>query len=157
VKKDFISQLKTRLGSYKGRGTNHEGQPFTGSLTISKLLGGIGICLSFKAIGDDGTSLHEEVSTIAPDLSGRIGLYNLNTNLPGILHHILCENTATLAGLESAVFRFGERSNVSSFREEITMELLPTGQIGYKYAWGMPGGDFADRSGALMERLQSVE
>ena len=52
-----------------------------------------------------------------------------------------------------AVFAFGERSRTHEFREEITVELYPNGSIGYKYAWGMSGGSFADRSGAVMTIL----
>lgn len=38
------------------------------------------------------------------------------------------------------------------FREEIHLELCTDGRIGYHYYWGMPGGEFAYRSGLMMKR-----
>lgn len=155
MKTDIISKLASRSGKYIGRGINHEGQAFTGSFALNALLGGTGIHLTFKASGDDGTIFHEESTTIANDLTGEIGLYNLNTNIPGLVIHKLIQQTSTPEGMEKAVFAFGDRANAKAFREEITFELHPDGSIGYKYAWGMPSGEFADRSSVVMQKARS--
>ena len=148
MKSAIIAKLAERVGQYSGGGVNHEGQAFRGELVLSLLLKGAGIHLSFKASGDDGTIFHEETTTIAPDLMGEVGLYNLNTNMPGLTHHRLIQETG-----EKAVFAFGDRTDHNTFREEITLELNADGSVGYKYAWGMPGGEFAERSGAVMKKI----
>ena len=84
---NMIAKLANRSGVYEGRGLNHEGQPFTGKLIVSPLLDGRGVAVQFRATGDDGTLYHEENTTIAPKLSGGLGLFNLNTNMPGLVPH----------------------------------------------------------------------
>lgn len=148
MKSEIISKLVARAGKYNGRGVNHEGQAFKGDLVLTPLLNGSGIHLSFKATGDDGTVFHEEVTTIAADVLGEVGLYNLNTNMPGLAHHRLIQENG-----EKAVFAFGDRSDTKAFREEITIELHAHEGVGYKYAWGMPGGEFADRSGVVVRKI----
>lgn len=152
MNRNLISKLKEHTGFYSGRGINHEEQPFTGTLAISEIVGGVGISIAFKAVGEDGTIYHEELSTIAPDLTGKIGLYNLDSNMPGLVHHILLRDEENGSGGRKAIFSFGQRSDVQSFREEITLETIDRDSIEYRYAWGMPGGEFADRSGAVMRR-----
>jgi len=152
MKPNIISRLSTLTGEYSGEGVNHEKQPFRGRLALQPLLGGAGIQLSFRAIGEDGCNFHEEITTIAPDLEGEIGLYNLNTNMPGLVRHRLTQESTSPEGIERAIFAFGDRTDAQNFREEITIELHPNGGLGYRYAWGMPGGDFADRSGLVMRR-----
>ena len=149
MKSELISKLIARAGKFSGRGVNHEGQAFEGELALTPLLKGKGIHLSFKATGDDCRIFHEETTTIAPNHMGEIGLYNLNTNMPGLTHHRLIEESA-----EKAIFAFGNRADSQSFREEISLELHLDGSISYKYAWGLPGGEFADRSGALMAQVE---
>jgi len=137
-------------GDYQGRGTNHEGQEFQGTLSLALLLNGAGVAIQFKATGNDGTVFHEEHTVIAPNLRGDICLYNLNTNMPGLVEHTLSRYETTTEGVEVGVFAFGQRADKQAFREEITVELRPSGSIAYKYAWGMPSGDFADRSGVVL-------
>jgi hypothetical protein len=33
---------------------------------------------------------------------------------------------------------------------EIAIDLHPGGDLGYRFAWGLPGGEFAPRSGVRM-------
>lgn len=150
---NLISKLKEHSGFYSGHGINHEGQPFTGTFAISEIVGGVGISIAFKAVGEEGTIYHEEFSTVAPDLTGKIGLYNLNSNMPGLVHHILLHCEVNNSGDYKAIFSFGQRSDTQSFREEITLEIIDRDSVGYRYAWGMPGGEFADRSGVIMKRI----
>lgn len=145
-----VSKLARRAGVYFGEGINHEGQTFTGSLTIATLLGGRGISFAFKATGKDGDVFHEEFTTIAPTFCGEIVLFNLNTNLPGLVAHTLKRTETVSENVETLEFLHGDLLDAQTFREKITVELHSNGSIGYKYAWGMPGGPFADRSAVVM-------
>jgi hypothetical protein len=148
-----LIKLVSRAGSYLGDGKNHEGQPFKGSLEISNLLSGRGVLFVFRATGLDGTFFHEEFSTIAPSMGGELMLFNLNTNAPGMVAHRLARSVNSREEIALMVFLHGDLSNGHTFREEITIELHSNGSIGYKYAWGMPGGEFADRSSVVMKKI----
>ncbi len=41
----------------------------------------------------------------------------------------------------------------SRFRSRIRLVLLADDQVGYRHAWGLPGGTFAERSGLRMSPL----
>ncbi|HEY9819055.1 MAG TPA: hypothetical protein V6D20_25075 [Candidatus Obscuribacterales bacterium] len=72
-------------------------------------------------------------------------LWPVMSELPGVLPHraiALTESEGVLAG--------GSRENGSSFREEITIRLKADGTLTYAHAWGMPEGDFKDRSSCCM-------
>jgi len=150
MKSDLIKKLSQQKGTFKGRGLNHEKQTFDGVLTLIPLLSGLGISLHFRATGEDGAVFHEEYTTIAPTLTDGLYLFNLNSNMPGLVSHKLIREESSSPNVECAVFAFEDRANKNVFREEITLELHSNGGIAYKYAWGMPQGEFADRSGAMM-------
>jgi hypothetical protein len=90
---------------------------------------------------------HSEVSTIAPNISNGLSMFNLNTNTPFLAEHVFVENS----NLNQIVFRFGDIANQKSFREEVHI-LLSENEIRYEYHWGMPDGDFQFRSGASMRK-----
>ena len=148
-----LIKLVSRVGTYSGDGKNHEGQHFKGTLEIRNLLGGRGVLFVFKATALDGTFFHEEFSTIAPTIGGELMLFNLNTNTPGMVAHSLSRTVNTGDEMASMVFLYGDLSNGQTFREQITIELHSNGCIGYKYAWGMPGGSFTDRSSVVMKKI----
>ncbi len=147
-----MKKLLDRCGTYCGRGINHEGLPFNGTLKMKSLLGEKGVGIEFEASGDDGTTFHQECTTIAPMITGGMKLFNLNSNSPGLVVHDFSSESIAVDGVESVVFAFGRRNDKQSFREEISIGLHPNGDLSYNYAWGMPGGEFAERSSATLKR-----
>lgn len=150
--KDILNILSKVSGTYEGHGTNHEGQPFAGTLTLKPTLAGRGIHLTFRATGLSGTVFHEEESLIAPSLKEKLTLWNLNTNMPGLAPHELKSLQPKPDAQATFIFGFSDISDMNSFREEVTLDLWNNGDISYSYSWGMPGGDFKDRSSARMTR-----
>jgi len=63
---------------------------------------------------------------------------------PQISHRLLPNGGVVL------VFASGARETVDAFREEITLEVKPNGELVYAHSWGMPGGDFAERSSCAL-------
>jgi hypothetical protein len=146
----ILEVLKKSAGSYEGNGINHEGQPFRGKLTLRPILNGRGLSLQFSASGMDGTLYHQEESTIAPSLDDKLTLWNFNTNTPGLLPHPLKRTQPRPGARQSFVFGFNAPEKKQSFREEIALELWENGDLSYTYSWGMPGGEFKERSGVRM-------
>ncbi|MGZ3692650.1 MAG: hypothetical protein ACXWQO_00150 [Bdellovibrionota bacterium] len=147
------SLLSEAIGTYRGSGINHEGQNFTGTLKLETAYPGKLLGLRSNAIGSSGEVFHDEVSWIGKDLMGALTLYVTSNNHPGVTAHVfdrLNENSEA----KEIIFRFGDPQNRNSFREEITFSLFSDGSLAHHYAWGMPGGDFAPRSGSRMQRSQ---
>lgn len=138
-------------GTYLGQGTNHEGEAFTGQLRLKGVVGGLGLRLHFRALLADGTLVHEEESLISHSLEGGWTLWCLNTNAPGAYAHKLVAGPLPLGATQAFVFEHGNVDDITSFRERITLSLHPEGALGYAYAWGLPGGEFAERSGLVMK------
>jgi hypothetical protein len=143
-------------GKFVGRGINHEGQPFTGIFEANRVSTNGGLSLSFQAVGDDGTIFHAEKSLMGPGVHGKLGLWVLSTNHPGIFERQLTTED-TLAGGFVWVYGFGKRDDRSTFREEIRIECAFGKSLKYVYSWGMPGGDFAERSGVTMNALAAED
>jgi hypothetical protein len=153
--KDLFETLKKFAGHYEGEGLNHEGQPFVGKFSLRPILNGRGFAIRFSATGKDGTLYHEEESTIAPSIAETVTLWNFHSNAPGLLAHEL-RTAPTKNGAErSFVFGFNEPSNTQTFREEVAIDTWGNGDISYTYSWGMPGGEFTERSGVRMSARQS--
>jgi len=152
--KELFAELQGRFGVYRGTGRNHENQPFIGELELTALLGEKGVQIRFHAHSesDRGLVFHSEISTLAPNASGGVSLFNLNTNTPFLAEHALVSATARATHREW-VFRFGDLANRHSFREEIRLDLFRDGRAGYHYSWGLPGQDYGYRSGLVMEAV----
>jgi len=140
-------QLERYVGQYGGEGINHEDQTFTGEFVLSKSINSFSI--SFKATGAKGELYHEERTTIALSTNEKPGLWSVNTNNPVMLQHDFRREVSE-PGVKKIIFGFGDTETLSSFREEITLEMYENGDLGYRYSWGMPGGEFRDRSGLRM-------
>lgn len=145
---DVISLLGKVAGSYQGDGVNHEGEAFSGFLTIAPVLNGKGIEILYQATGVDGACFHQEKTIVAKNFSGNLKMWNLNTNSPGMAELELRYATKDI------IFGVGNPNNKSEFREEIKIEL-DNETIGYHYSWGIPGGDFEYRSGLRMKRFNA--
>lgn len=150
--KDLFKKLENICGFYEGHGINHEGQPFLGRFALSPVLGGRGFTLRFSAYGKDGTLYHQEESTIAPSISEKLFLWNFNTNTPGLVPHELRSYAVKEGGRCSLVFGYNDSADSNTFREEVVLEVWPEGDISYVYFWGLPGGEFKERSGLRMAK-----
>lgn len=144
--------LSRSAGAYCGRGVNHEGQNFTGKFTLEIAIEGKLLALKSVATGDQGEIFHEESSFIGRDLSGALQLFVASNNHPAIVAHAF-HRLEEKDGDKSVIFRFGDPEARMSFREEITVAVHDDGSLTHHYAWGMPGGEFAPRSGSRMQKL----
>lgn len=147
---DGFQELHKFIGEYKGQGTNHENQAFTGHFSLQPLMEDRGFEITFKAVGTDGTLYHSEKSLLAPSLDEKLCLWNLNSNTPGLAPHPLKSSSKKENCVSSFVFGFGDTENSNSFREEVTLDLMKDSSITYTYSWGLPGGEFKERSGVNM-------
>lgn len=153
---NVIEDLCRLSGSYAGDGIEHTGNGFKGELTIAPIVQRRGVLLLFTAKNLKGQILQEEHTLVAPMMgTGQIGMWTLGSNIGGVLFHPLRRDERLHDGSRALTFGAGDPTDSSSFREEITLEICVSDQIGYRYAWGHPGGDFAPRSSLRMARLAS--
>jgi hypothetical protein len=145
-----MNALRQAAGSYRGEGVNHEGEKFFGTFVMNELLGGIGLEIKFEAnsLTNSSVKFHAEHSIVAPNAANGVSLFNLNTNMPFLAEHRCSEESSK----GQIIFRYGDPANRSSFREEVHLIIMAS-SIRYEYHWGMPGGDFAYRSGATMANI----
>ena len=137
----LLAALAVGPKEYKGVGVYHEGESFVGTLRVQPLVSGQGVLLHYEArVGEDEV-VHAESTLVAPDMSGTLTLWPVMSELPGVLPH-----KAILQGENRAVFASGPKEDESAFREEISIALGEDGSLTYAHAWGMPGGEFEDRS-----------
>lgn len=151
--KEVLGLFDQIQGVYKGHGTNHEGQKFESHFSISPILNSQGAYLTFSATGLNGEVYHAEHSLIGKDFQGNLSLFVLSNNHPGLTPHNLKKIEESSNGSKKIIFGFGNIEDTNSFREEIVLEVLPEQKIEYRYFWGMPKGDYAERSGALMSKV----
>ena len=148
----ITSTIIKHTGTYKGIGINHDGDKFTGLFQLTPIIDNKGIEISFTAKGEDGTIYHQEKSTIAPSEDGTICLWTLNNNVPFQYAHEL-EECETVEGAKNTFkFSHNKPSDLDKFREAISIDIWANGDISYRYAWGMPNGEFEDRSGLRMTK-----
>jgi uncharacterized cupin superfamily protein len=147
--KQTLDLLFSRAGTYLGEGTNHEGQKFTGTLKLHPSVAGKGLTLDFVAVGKDGIQYHREHSLVGLNPAESLSLWVLSTNHPGVVEHKL---HASEGGL---VFRCGDFVDQRSFREEIAIDFWDNGDLGYRYSWGLPGGEFQERSSVRMPNAKT--
>lgn len=140
-----IERLNKACGFYKGQGENHHQEAFQGELNLSTILSGKGIQLVFRAMVGDKL-VHNEHSLIAPDDSGKVCLWNLNSNGDGLQPHQLDSEETTTEGNWNQHFIYGDLEDTSQFRQKIQLTVHAGGAISYSYAWGLPGEALGERS-----------
>ncbi|WP_374587407.1 hypothetical protein [Ideonella dechloratans] len=157
---DLIQALSRGPQQWRGLGRNHEDEEFTGRLELQPLVEERGVLLRYRALRlPDGRLVHEEATLLARDTEGRLCLWPVMSELPGIwCHHIvLAEGRLDAApdtrGRWEARFATDPREARDSFRQEIRLTLDPAGELRYAHAWGLPGGDFGERSACAMRAL----
>lgn len=143
--------LLQALGTYEGKGLNHERENFRSELTLSTKLPDKVLALQSSAIGEHGEIFHQEMSWIGRDECGKIQMWVASNNHPVVTVHAFDRLEAT-AECQSVVFRYGNPGDTKSFREEITLCIYTDGQLAHQYAWGLPGGEFKARSGSKMKK-----
>ncbi len=149
---NYLENLKSRVGHYVGAGINHTGDNFTGYFELSSLYNN-SVQIKFSAAGEKSQDYHKETSIISCDESERLCLWNVNSNVPGMLCHQFKSAESVDGSDVTLTFAYNDSKDTNKFREEISIDLWPCGNITYRYAWGMPGEEFKDRSSAKLKAL----
>lgn len=144
---DDLQLILSAAGEYTGTGGNHAAESFTGDLALRALEGGSAALLHYVATRTDGKHLRAETTLIACDALGELCLWPAMEELPHLLVHRLLSRNDTPAGTTRFVFSSGQRDDRTSFREELVLEIQAgRGMVGYSHSWGLPGGEFDERS-----------
>ena len=146
---DLIRALASGPKSFHGEGINHEGERFIGQLQVQPLVNGSAVLLSYVAKLQDGMVVHEEASLVGRRQDGTLCLWPVMSELPAVFPHVQISELSR-DQTDTVVFAFGSRDDRDSFREEIAISLSKSGTLTYAHAWGLPGGEFADRSSCLL-------
>lgn len=153
---DVLRSLLRRAGRYGGHGINHEDEPFYGELELSDLLGGHGVSIRYRASGINGTPLHDERTWIAATAEGTLALWTISSNASQVMRHELAADHDSTDCERVLKFRLGDPADRSIYRNQVTLELFHDGKLGYRYAWGMPGQAFEDRSAVTLSLASLV-
>ncbi|HKN01756.1 MAG TPA: hypothetical protein VJX23_14660 [Candidatus Binataceae bacterium] len=175
---NIIEEFASFAGRYEGEGIDHTGSKFNWIVTLVPVVGDLAVAILGFATACDGSTLLEEHSIIATLRAGRIAMWTINSNGRSMwqldLRRIVGPRDAWFFDDDSAralalaekteapapdsprthVFAMGDPADLKSHRIEITIELFPDGDLGYRYAWGQPGGEFADRWSARLRRVK---
>ncbi len=146
---DLLRALASGPTSFQGEGINHEGERFTGQVRVQPLVEGAAVLLSYVARLQDGSLVHEEAALVGRQNDGTLCLCPVMSELPAVYPH---QQRSASSGeqAETMVFAFGDRGERDRFREEISISLSKSGTLTYAHAWGLPGGEFADRSSCVL-------
>lgn len=152
---DDLQLILAAAGKYAGTGVNHAAESFTGNLELRALEGGSAALLRYVATRSDGKHLHAETTLIACDALRELCLWPAMEELPNLLVHRLLSRDDTPAGATRFVFSSGPRDDRTSFREEIGLEIQSgRGLVVYRHSWGLPKGEFDERSWCRFEERQ---
>lgn len=66
------------------------------------------------------------------------------------MEHQYFNDKAAQGAEHTLSFRIGDLNSTNTFHEVVSIDLWPNGDISYKYSWGLPGGEFKERSGVRM-------
>ncbi|MCB0390102.1 MAG: hypothetical protein KDD58_02370 [Bdellovibrionales bacterium] len=152
----MIEELMSYTGKFEGAGLNHDQEKFTGILVLSSAVNGKGVAINFTAKGDNGEIFHEEQTLIAPNESHSWSLWTLNNNVPYAYEHHFIEVPKAEGAKVSFGFAHNNLEDANKFRETIVIDLYESGDIGYRYAWGLPGAEFKERSGLMLFKVNKT-
>lgn len=147
---NLLSALANGPSAFRGEGINHENERFTGALRVQVLEAGRALLLHYSATLENGEAAHTEVTLFAVGPEGKLTLWPVMSELPVVIPHIALETHEGPGKTLRTVFSSGARSDTSVFREEISIEAHADGTLVYEHAWGLPGGEFAERSSCRM-------
>lgn len=149
-----LERLLATVGPWHGHGIDHDDQPFHGELHVEPLIGGRAVGLRFTATGIDGTVYHDEHAWITADPAGALGLWTLHGNAPGVTAHRLRAGAPAPDAERTLCFGAGDPADRGAYRVEVALDFFADGSLGYRYAWGLPGGDFGPRSSVRLRRAE---
>ncbi|TAG01407.1 MAG: hypothetical protein EAZ43_11520 [Betaproteobacteria bacterium] len=148
---NLLNLLASGPTTFHGEGINHEQEKFTGALNVQPLEGGIAVLLSYTATLKTGAVVHSESTLLGVGADGKLCLWPVMSELPVVLPHTEVTSKTEPGRYTLAVFASGPRDDDTAFREEITIQINEEGSIVYSHAWGLPGGQFAERSSCTMK------
>lgn len=150
---DPVALLAGRAGHYRGRGADHTGDEFDGSLLVAVSAGGAALTLDTTAVGDSGETQHDEHAVLARGDDGAAQLCAVSSNAP--FHRVFAlRRTERGDGLARAVFGWGGHPELPlGFREEVTLSAYADGDLGLAWSWGLPGEAFGPRSSVRLHRV----
>ena len=132
----IIDRVAAIAGRYEGSGDGAESGPFTATLEIAPLLGGMGATIDYTATGPDGTPVHAEHTVLAFDMwSGEATLYVLCAELSGV---------GQLVQVGASTFANGQ--GIDGF--DLQIEIVLDGPLEYIWSFGQPGEPLAEQSRA---------
>lgn len=140
------SVLQT-AGHFSGTGINHAGESFTGRMTLSPVIGHCAVSLVFTALGDKDEVFHDERTLIGLDSAGGMVMVSASNNTGAVMTYHL-----HLREEERLVFQFGDIAMADTFREQRELIVHASGDVTYRFSWGMPGGEFQERSVVRMAK-----
>lgn len=154
--KEVFPDLLAAEGSYHGQGTNHEGEKFHAEFALRPLLDGAGHEIEFRAVGMQGQLYHAEKTWLSRGPIQDLGLWTVNSNTPCVSAFALRRESPLVPRGFHRIFGLGDPADRSIFRQEIHLETLyenDVWRIRYHFHWGLPGGEFAYRSGVTLLAL----
>ena len=147
---NILTALSSGPKAFHGKGVNEEKEAFVGELRVTTLEGGRAVLLSYVATLDNGTVVHTESSLLGTGPYGKLCLWPVMSEIPVVLPHPEVPTEVRAEAELKAVFGSGPRNEITSFREEIAIQVNPDRSLVYAHAWGLPGGAFEDRSSCHM-------
>jgi hypothetical protein len=147
---NILDVLASGPTAFRGKGVNHENESFIGMLRVQSLEGGRAVMLSYSATLETGTVAHSESTLLGTGPDGRLCLWPVMSELPVVLPHKQVMTRAESGKYTLAVFGSGSREDSTRFREEISIRVNSDGSLVYGHAWGLPSGNFDDRSSCSM-------
>jgi len=152
--------LAARRGMYHGRGTDTEGKMFAAELQLSDGAGGRNLRYRYRAVEWQGNDvLHDEDGLLGIGLDGTLTLFAASSQyrhmFPRLLRRVEAltgDGPGEVAG-SRLVFGHHAPTQRDAFRDEIGLALLVEDQLGYSFAWGLPGGELALRASVVMKSV----
>lgn len=135
------------IGTFEGQGVNHENQSFLGSMNVTYRIENVGISFSFKATGENKEVYHEEMAIVGDGPNNSLQLTAISNNTGIILNYVLANSDSHIL-----VFQYGDLENENEFRERRIINVHNKSEISYSFWWGLPSGDFQERSSVRMKR-----
>jgi hypothetical protein len=132
----IIDRVVAIAGRYEGSGNGTESGPFTATLEIAPLLGGMGATIDYTATSPDGTPVHAEHTVLAFDMwSGEATLYVLCAELSGV---------GQLVQVGASTFANGQ--GIDGF--DLQIEIAFDQRLEYVWSFGQPGEPLVEQSRA---------
>lgn len=135
------------IGTFEGHGINHENQTFLGSMSVTHRIKDVGISFSFKATGKGKEVYHEEIAIVGNGPDNSLQLTAISNNTGIILDYILANSDPNIF-----IFQHGNLENKNEFRERRIIRVHNESEVSYSFWWGLPSGDFQERSSVKMRK-----